>query len=184
MKSSHFERSEVRRRGSSTCFLLTETFYGERTQDGDCRVDSSVTSVTMVSTADRPRTGHRPRDGRKVSAPRGCWVKTSHFARRVARCGRRSRRAIKRPREGLRAKSQRASCRGPTGPRELDLGLCAGCPPAPSRPVHRGRIGSLSLHSAASVTTDCPCPPPHYAVSPKLSPSSARIGPAGCVPAP
>ena len=43
MKSSHFERSEVRRRDSSTFSLLTETFYGERTQDGDCRVDISIT---------------------------------------------------------------------------------------------------------------------------------------------
>ena len=53
LKSSHFERSEVRRRGSSTFPLLTETFCGERTQDGDCRVDISITVVAMVRAANR-----------------------------------------------------------------------------------------------------------------------------------
>ncbi len=85
MKSSHFERSELRRRGSSTSSLLTETFYGARTQNGDCRLDFSVTSVTLVSQADRTPPGHRPRHGGKVPQAGEIRPKTSHFARRVGR---------------------------------------------------------------------------------------------------
>ena len=52
MKSSHFEKAEVRRRGSSTHSLLTEAFYVESTQDGDCSLDPSLTFVALVPAAD------------------------------------------------------------------------------------------------------------------------------------
>ncbi len=79
MKSSHFERSELRRRGSSTSSLLTETVYGARTQDGDCRVSFSITSVTLVSSADRTSPGHRPRHGGKVPQAVGNGLQNPPF---------------------------------------------------------------------------------------------------------
>jgi len=83
MKSSHFERSEMRRRGSSTSPLLTETVYCERTQDGDCRVDSSITSVTLVSAADCARAARRSRHSAEVPQAVGFCFKTRHSARRL-----------------------------------------------------------------------------------------------------
>ena len=45
--SNHFERGKGRRRSSSIYLVLTEAFYGEQAQDGDCSVAFSVASTTL-----------------------------------------------------------------------------------------------------------------------------------------
>src|SRR5690606_25726087 len=51
MKSSHFEKGEIRCRGTSTFLVLTESTYGESAQDGENSFDSIAACVALVPAA-------------------------------------------------------------------------------------------------------------------------------------
>ena len=83
MKTSHFERRRLRRRGASTRTWLTEAVYGESTFDGGYSLDPTALFDALVPAADRPRAGDRPGDGAEVPGVRVVRPKTRHFALRL-----------------------------------------------------------------------------------------------------
>src|SRR6266567_4319508 len=83
VKTSHFEKGRIRPTGLPAAQPRKEAGDGEFSQRGTCRVDPIVICARVVPTADRPRAGRGPRDGREVCIGAVVRGKTSQPADRL-----------------------------------------------------------------------------------------------------